>query len=139
MVQDFHGRGWSFPVRVGAGGGIALAEGEEDIKQAVRIIIGTVLGERAMRPGFGCGAHELVFEHTDSSLTGKARFYVRNALERWEPRIELEKIDARVDLAAVPGTAQAGGLKLIVEVHYRVRRTNRRDNVVYPYYLQGAA
>ena len=126
MVQDFHGRGWAFPVRVGAGGGIALAEGEEDIKQAVRIIIGTVLGERAMRPGFGCGAHELVFEHTDSSLTGKARFYVRNALERWEPRIEVEKIDARVD-----------GLKLIVDIHYRVRRTNRRDNIVFPFYLQG--
>jgi len=121
MVQDFHGRGWSFPVRVGAGGGIALAEGEEDIKQAVRIIIATVLGERAMRPGFGCGAHELVFEHTDSSLTGKARFYVRNALERWEPRIEVEKIDARID-----------GLKLIVDIHYRVRRTNRRDNIVFP-------
>jgi hypothetical protein len=126
MVQNFHGRGWSFPVRVGPGGGIALAEGEADIKQAVRIIIGTVLGERAMRPGFGCGAHELVFEHTDSSLTGKARFYVRNALERWEPRIKVEKVDARVD-----------GLKLIVDIHYRVRRTNRRDNVVFPYYLQG--
>jgi len=128
MAQDFHGRGWSFPGRVGPGGGIALAEGEEDIKQAVRIIIETVLGERAMRPGFGCGAHELVFEHTDASLTGKARFYVRNALERWEPRIEVEKVDARIE-----------GLKLIVEVHYRVRRTNRRDNLVYPFYLQGAA
>jgi phage baseplate assembly protein W len=126
MAQDFHGRGWAFPVRVGPGGGIALAEGEEDIKQAVRIIIGTVLGERAMRPGFGCGAHELVFEHTDSSLTGKARFYVRNALERWEPRIEVEKVDARID-----------GLKLIVDIHYRVRRTNRRDNIVFPLYLQG--
>ena len=128
MAQDFHGRGWSFPVTVGPGGGIALAEGEEDIKQAVRIVIETVLGERAMRPGFGCGAHELVFEHTDASLTGKARFYVRNALERWEPRIEVEKVDARIE-----------GLKLIVEVHYRVRRTNRRDNLVYPFYLQGAA
>ena len=128
MAQDFHGRGWAFPVRVGSGGGIALAEGEEDIKQAVLVIIGTTLGERAMRPGFGCGAHELVFEHTDASLTGKARFYVRNALDRWEPRIEVEKVDARIE-----------GLKLIVEVHYRVRRTNRRDNVVYPYYLQGAA
>ncbi|MHC5058635.1 MAG: GPW/gp25 family protein [Planctomycetota bacterium] len=126
MVQNFHGRGWSFPVRVGAGGGIALAEGEENIKQAVRIIIGTVLGERAMRPGFGCGAHELVFEHTDASLTGKARFHVRNALERWEPRIEVEDVDARVE-----------GFRLVVDVHYRVRRTNRRDNVVFPFYLQG--
>jgi hypothetical protein len=128
MAQDFHGRGWSFPVRVGPGGGIALAEGEDNIRQAILIIIDTVLGERAMRPGFGSGAHELVFEHTDASLTGKARFYVRNALERWEPRIEVEKVDARIE-----------GLKLIVDIHYRVRRTNRRDNLVYPFYLQGAA
>jgi phage baseplate assembly protein W len=128
MAQDFHGRGWAFPVGVGPGGGIALAEGEEKIRQAVRTVIGTALGERAMRPDFGCGAHELVFEHTDASLTGKARFHVRNALERWEPRIDVEDVDARVE-----------GLKLIVDVHYRVRRTSRRDNVVYPFYLQGAA
>ncbi len=128
MAQDFHGRGWAFPVRVGPGGGIALAGGEEDIKQAVRIIISTVLGERAMRPGFGCGAHELVFEHTDASLTGKARFYVRNALERWEPRIEVERVDAHVEKNV-----------LLVGIEYRIRRTNRRDNLVYPFYLQGAA
>ena len=128
MAQDFHGRGWAFPVGVGPGGGIALAEGEDDIKQAVRIIVGTVLGERQMRPDFGCAAHELVFDQTDASLTGKARFYVRNALERWEPRIEVERVEARID-----------GLKLLIEVEYTVRRTNRRDNIIYPYYLQGAA
>jgi phage baseplate assembly protein W len=126
MAQDFHGRGWAFPVSVGPGGGIALAEGDDDIRQAVRIIVGTVLGERQMRPDFGCAAHELVFDPTDASLTGKARFYVRNALERWEPRIEVERVEARID-----------GLKLLVEIEYTVRRTNRRDNVVYPYYLQG--
>ena len=127
-MRSFHGRGWSFPVGVGPGGGIALAQGEDDIRQAVRIIIGTVLGERAMRPDFGCGAQELVFEHTDTSLTGKARFYVGNALDRWEPRVEVEKVNARIE-----------GLKLIVEVHWRVRRTNRRDNLVYPFFLQEAA
>jgi phage baseplate assembly protein W len=126
MVQDFQGRGWTFPVRVGPGGGVATAEGEEKIRQAILIIIGTALGERVMRPDFGCGAHELVFEHTDASLTGKARFHVRNALDRWEPRIEVEAVDARIE-----------GFKLVVDVHYRVRRTNRRDNVVYPFHLQG--
>jgi phage baseplate assembly protein W len=126
MAQDFHGRGWAFPVSVGPGGGIALAEGEEDIRQSVRIIVGTALGERQMRPDFGCPAHELAFDPTDASLTGKARFYVRNALERWEPRIEVERVEARIE-----------GLKLLVEIEYTVRRTNRRDNVVFPYYLQG--
>jgi phage baseplate assembly protein W len=125
-MADFHGRGWAFPLGIGPGGGVAIAGGEEKIRQAVRAIIATALGERAMRPDFGCGAHELVFEHTDASLTGKARFHVRNALERWEPRIEVEDVDARVE-----------GFRLVVDVHYRVRRTNRRDNVVFPYHLQG--
>jgi len=125
-MADFQGRGWAFPVGVGPGGGVAMAEGEEKIRQAVRTVIGTALGERAMHPDFGCGAHELVFEHTDASLTGKARFHVRNALERWEPRIEVEDVGARVE-----------GRTLVVDVHYRVRRTNRRDNVVFPYHLQG--
>jgi phage baseplate assembly protein W len=128
MAERFHGKGWSFPVQVGPGGGIAMAEGEEDIRQAVRIVIGTALGEREMRPGFGCGAADLVFEHTDASLTGRARYYVRSALRRWEPRIKVERIDARVE-----------GLTLIVDLQYRVRLTNRRDNVVYPFYLQEAA
>ena len=131
--RDFHGRGWVFPVGVGPGGGIALAEGEEDIRQSVRIIVGTALGERQMRPGFGCAAHELVFEPGGpgpggASLRGKARFYVRNALERWEPRIIVERVEARIE-----------ALKLLIEIEYTVRRTNRRDNIVYPFYLQGAA
>ena len=125
-MADFHGRGWAFPVGIGPGGGIATAGGEEKIRQAVRTVIATALGERAMRPDFGCGAHELVFEHTDASLAGKAKFHVRNALERWEPRIDVEGVDARVE-----------GSRLVVDVHYRVRWTNRRDNVVFPYHLQG--
>ncbi len=126
MAQDFLGRGWAFPAGVDAGGGIALAEGEDDIRQAIRIILGTALGEREMRPDFGCGVHELAFDPGDASLTGKARFYVRNALERWEPRIEVESVEARLE-----------GNRLTVDVRYVVRATNRRDNLVYPYYLQG--
>ena len=126
MARDFLGRGWAFPVGVDAGGGVALADGEDDIKQAIRIVLGTALGEREMRPDFGCGVHELVFDPGDASLTGKARFYVRNALERWEPRIEVESVEARLE-----------GNRLLVDVRYVVRATNRRDNLVYPFYLQG--
>ena len=126
MAQDFRGRGWAFPVGVATGGGMALADGDNDIKQAIQILLGTVLGERAMCPDFGSPVHDLVFDPTDPALTGKARFYVRNTLEHWEPRIEVERVDARVD-----------GSRLLIEVQYLVRKTNRRDNLVYPYYLQG--
>jgi phage baseplate assembly protein W len=126
MRQDFSGRGWAFPASVGPGGGIALADGEDDIKQAIRILLDTALGERAMRPDFGCPVHELVFDATDPSLPSKARFYVTNTLEHWEPRIQLERVDAHVE-----------GQHLIVEVQYLIRLTNRRDNLVHPFYLQG--
>ena len=115
----FTGRGWSFPVGVAPGGGIALAEGDEDIRQAIRVLLGTALGERAMRPDFGSPVHEMVFDPTDATLAARARFYVRNCLERWEPRIEVERVDARVE-----------GSSLLVEIEYTVRRTNRRDNLV---------
>jgi len=117
---------------------VALAESEDDIKQAIRIILGTALGERAMRPDFGCAVRELLFEPAEAALPGRAEFYVRNALERWEPRVELDRVDARIDLPAVPGAAQAGDTQLLVDLEYRVRSTNRRDNIVFPFYLQGA-
>jgi phage baseplate assembly protein W len=124
--RDFHGRGWAFPVGATPGGGIAMAEGDEDIKQAIHILLGTALGERAMRPDFGSPVHEMVFDPADAALTGKVRFYVRNALERWEPRIEVERVGAHVERNV-----------LLVGVEYTVRRTNRQDNLVFPYYLQG--
>ena len=123
---SFTGVGWAFPVGVATGGGIALAGGEDDIKQAIRILLGTVLGERAMRPDFGSPVHDLVFDLADPALPGKARFYIANALEHWEPRINVERVDARIE-----------GSRLVIEVKYLVRQTNRRDNLVFPYYLQG--
>jgi len=127
MAKGFLGRGWRFPVGVASSGGIALAEGESDIKEAIRIILGTALGERAMRPDFGCAVHELAFEPGDPTLPRRAEFYARNALERWEPRIEVEKVEATLD-----------GERLLVEVEYSVRSTNRSDNLVYPFFLERA-
>ena len=100
---------------------------EDDIKEAIRVILGTALGERAMRPDFGCAVHELAFEPSDPTLPRRAEFYARNALERWEPRIEVEKVEATLD-----------GERLLVEVEYRVCSTNRSDNLVYPFFLERA-
>jgi len=124
----FLGTGLGFPMGVDKRGGIRLAGYGNDIKEAIKVILGTRLGERVMRPDFGCAVGELVFEPIDASLTGKVEFYVRNALRYWEPRIELNEVKASADEE-----------KLTVEVRYTVRSTNRQDNLVYPFYRAGAA
>jgi len=79
MTQEFLGIGWAFPLGVDATGGIRMRSGEEDIREAVRIILGTRLGERAMRPEFGCGVNDLVFDPNDAALPGRIEFLVRRA------------------------------------------------------------
>ena len=132
--KDFLGRGWAIPVALDrATGGVATAAGEADVRQAIRIIIATVPGERVMRPDFGCGIHEMVFETIDTATITRVTNLVSEALIRYEPRIELNAIN--VD----PGRAADGLLEIGVE--YRLRRTNQTGNLVYPFYFRegGAA
>lgn len=127
--KQFLGRGWAFPVAPDpATGRVASAEHEEDIRQSIRIILGTGRGERVMRPDFGCGIHDLVFETMDSTTLQRVRSVVDEALTRYEPRIEI--IDIRVD----PETESLG--QMLIELEYRVRLTNQVDNLVYPFYFR---
>jgi uncharacterized protein len=126
-VADLLGSGLSFPLGVDHRGAIALARGEEDIEQAIEIIIGTAPGERPMRPEFGCDVHDLVFETIDAAMVGRMETAIREALDRWEPRVEIESID--LDLAA------AGEGRLDVTIGYRIRATNDQRNLVYPFYM----
>ena len=123
MAKEFLGTGWAFPVRINGQGGNALVSAEEDIKQACLIILSTALGERAMRPDFGCGIYDLVFDPGDASLAGRIEFFVSNALEAWEPRITVKSVEAEM-------TEE----KVVVEVRYVIRTTNTEDNFVYPFF-----
>lgn len=127
MSATFLGVGWSFPPGV-EGGDIALAHYEESIRQAIWIILATARGERKMRPDFGCGIHDLVFGTNSAETAGRAATDVRQALIQWEPRIDLD----RVDVAADP----ADPSRLLIQIEYRVRATNNRFNLVYPFYLE---
>ncbi len=107
---------------------VAMAEYEEDIRQAIRIILETARGERVMRPNFGCGIHDLVFEAVDTTTIQRIRSEVEEALRRYEARIDV--IEVTVDEDA---TSEG---KLLVELEYRVRRTNQVGNLVFPFYFR---
>jgi phage baseplate assembly protein W len=109
-------------------GQVAMSAYEDDIRQAIRIIIETAPGERVMRPDFGCGIHELVFETVDSATLQRVRTVVQDALVRYEARIDVLGVDASVD-ESIEG-------QLLIELEYRVRRTNQVGNLVFPFYFR---
>jgi hypothetical protein len=97
MPEDFVGRGWSFPLATDATGGVALAAGDADLERAIRLILGTAPGERAMRPEFGCGIYNYVFETADATTAGRLSWEVKEALAMWEPRIDVDDVFVTVD------------------------------------------
>jgi len=127
--KAFLGRGWAMPVALELRTGlVATVAYEEDIRQSIRIILETAPGERVMRPNFGCGIHELVFASLDSTAIQRIRSVVEEALRRCEARIEVLSVE--VDEAATSeGT-------LLVEIEYRVRKTNQVGNLVFPFYFR---
>lgn len=131
MVNSgFLGVGWSYPVSVDDGGDISIeTQHEEKIRQAIWIILATARGERVMRPDFGCGIHDLVFAVNSPGTAGRVSGEVREALVQWEPRIDVLDVKARAD--------EQAGERLLIEIDYRVRATNNRFNLVYPFYLEG--
>jgi phage baseplate assembly protein W len=127
--KDWLGKGWAYPVQVDrATGGVEVSEYDADIHQAIRIILGTAPGERLMRPDFGCGIHDLVFEVMDTATLTRVETTVREALVKYEARIEVMSVN--VD----PFYAADG--KLLVEIDYRIRHTNQSGNFVYPFYFR---
>jgi phage baseplate assembly protein W len=124
---DFLGQGWSFPMRISSRGGISLSRHDQDIEEAIRIILSTAKGERHMRPEFGCGIHDLVFAPNNATTAGLADYHVKQALGQWEPRIEVT--DVQIDVDSVEGNL------LLINIRYVIRATNEERNLVYPFYL----
>ena len=123
------GRGWAKPVRIDpATGSIALVTYENDVRESILTILGTAPGERVMRPDFGCGIHELVFEVIDVAALTRVQASVREALTRYEARIDILSVDTDPQEAA-------DGL-LLIELEYRIRRSNQVGNLVFPFYFR---
>ncbi|MEV6762521.1 GPW/gp25 family protein [Streptomyces sp. NPDC051105] len=126
MAEQFVGSGWSFPLRIGPTGGIALVSGEKEVEEAIRLILSTAPGERPMRPEFGCAIHDLVFAPVNEQTAGRIQHEVHVSLDRWEPRIEVE--DVEVTTGADPSV-------LMIDVRYSIRGTNNPRSLVFPFYV----
>ncbi len=126
MARSFLGKGMAFPLRIHAFGAMSMAEGADNIEQGMRAILGTAIGERVMRPLFGCRIHDYVFHPNSPTTAGFVAFYVREALEKWEPRIR------DVEVSAAPD----GASQLNVTIRYKIIATNEDRNLVYPFYLR---
>jgi Bacteriophage baseplate protein W len=127
MSEEFIGRGWAFPLRTDATGGIALVSREREVEEAIRLILGTTPGERPMRPEFGCRIHDYIFGLADGTTANEIVVEVKRALGRWEPRIDVE--DVVVSFDALDQTL------LYIDIRYSLRRTNDRRNLVFPFYV----
>jgi phage baseplate assembly protein W len=127
VSEEFVGRGWAFPLRTDATGGIAMVSREREIEEAIRLILGTSPGERPMRPEFGCRIHEFVFASADGATASLVASEVNRALAQWEPRINVEDVAVSFDATDI-------GV-LYIDIRYSIKATNDRRNLVFPFYV----
>lgn len=125
--KEFLGRGWAYPLQLDPRGQMALVQGERDIEQSIQIILETSPGERVMRPTFGCRAKELLFGPRNGASRELLKQYVSEALEFWEPRIQLREVEVRDD----PSNDGAW----VVEIDYTIKATHDERSLVYPFYI----
>ncbi len=127
MAEQFVGRGWNYPLGADATGGIALASDDRRIVQSIRLILATAPGERPMRPEFGCGIHDYVFAPADATTAGRLAAEVRRSLIRWEPRIDVTKVDVSID--------EVDHNAMYIDIHYTKKGTYDPRNLVFPFYV----
>ncbi|MGN6378319.1 MAG: GPW/gp25 family protein [Gaiellales bacterium] len=123
------GSGLGFPLRLDRRGVIELVRDDEDVQEAIALILGTARGERPMRPEFGCGIHDHLFGGIDGYTVGQIEHEIRVALERWEPRIDVTGIQFEVD------EDSDSGMRLLIDIGYVLRATNDARNLVFPFYM----
>mgnify|MGYP001386988605 FL=1 len=126
--KTFLGIGWSFPPSFNKDSSdIKMVSDETDIKQSLEIYFNTKLGERIMRPDYGCVIHEHIFDKIDDSILNILSFELTQNIGQIEPRIIIEKIQIK------QSSIENGELKISIE--YKIISSNVRDNIVFPFYI----
>ncbi len=129
MSRDFIGRGWSYPARITPYGEVSLSEGNDEIEEAITIILSTTPGERPMRPDFGCDLSRFVFGVANTETAALIAQEVKSSVARWEPRVDMKSVDVLYDTDE-PNT-------LFLELQYVVKGSNDPRNLVFPFYVIG--
>lgn len=112
-----------------ASGAVAMAEGGASVRQALLLLLTTRPGERVMRPSYGCDLYRLIFSPNDATTAGLAIHYVRRAVEQFEPRVDLLRVDA--------GPHPDRPERIVVTVDYRVRITSQQEQLELELALDG--
>ncbi len=125
--RGFLGRGWAFPPQFSlATGEAAMLEEEEDIRNALFVLLSTCVGERVMRPEFGLTSS--AFEPANQSLFGELKARVEEAIVFYEPRVRVTDI--------VLDSENISDGWLVVDIRYEIPQINSRGNLVYPFYRE---
>jgi phage baseplate assembly protein W len=128
MYEDFRGKGWSFPILPDSSGRLGYLSGDSNVQQSLRILLMTRVGERVMRDNFGSKAPKLVFSPGSIQYLRLLETTIREAVRDWEPRVDLEEVRAEAH--------PKEDTWVIVTINYKVRLTNTRENLVFPFYLE---
>jgi len=95
LIADY---GFTFPQKLNAKGFIEFTSDLQTlVKHSIYQILGTRIGERVMVPEFGSRLPELIFEPIDEVTISLARVYTIEAIEKWEPRVELNEVAVSVN------------------------------------------
>jgi phage baseplate assembly protein W len=128
MGADIIGNGWRFPIEPDATGGLGYVGGQDNLDQSLRILLQTELGQRVMRPSYGCSAGTLVFAPGSPHFLGQLETFVREAITNWEPRVQLDEVSAEIS----PRDETLAWVTIV----YRPRASNTPENLVFPFYLR---
>jgi phage baseplate assembly protein W len=124
--QGFVGFGFAYPMGVDDQGGMAMVTGAANIERSIRLIIGTAYGERPMRPEFGCGIHDLIFDLASPELITQIQLQVQASLRRWETRAEVISVTAAFD---------DNRTTIQIQVTYRIKGSYDPRNLLVPFYV----
>ncbi len=127
--KAFMGVGWGFPPAFeDRDRSLQMVSAEQDIRESLKILFATTPGERVMHPDYGCRLKEMVFEPLDDALLAEIKYVIQQAILFHEPRIILDPVEVEVQ--------DYRNGEVLIRLNYRIRGTNTRSNMVYPFYLR---